>query len=221
MLSSLLLVTQLALAAAPAASIADDPSDSTAPTLAPAAPGPRVAPAGVVPLRQALPLGPVRADTTPQRAIEYSDWYGRRLTIHRWGSYAMIPLFVAQYALGDKLTKARDRGERASSSTRNLHSIAAGGVAALFGINTITGAWNMWDARHDPNGRTLRTIHGITMLVADAGFVATGALAEDAGEDEGNEGGEDERGSNTHRNVAVASMGVSVLGTVIMWFGQR
>ena len=59
------------------------------------------------------------------------------------------------------------------------------------------------------------------MLVADAGFVATGALAEDAGEDEGNEGGEDERGSNTHRNVAVASMGVSVLATVIMWFGQR
>ena len=211
MLAQILFAAQLAMATPGAIPAAVDSAPG----------GPRIAPAGVVPLRLAV-ASSAAADTTPrQRAIEYSDWYARRLTIHKWGSYVMIPLFAAQYVLGDKLTKARDNGESISSSTRNMHSLAAGGVAVLFGINTITGAWNMWESRSDPNGRTLRTVHGISMLVADAGFVATGALAESAGEDDGNEGGESERGSNTHRNVAVASMGLSVLSTAIMWFGQH
>src|SRR5215211_3028151 len=37
------------------------------------------------------------------RAVEYSDWYGRRLTIHRYGSYVMLPLFAGTYLLGDRL----------------------------------------------------------------------------------------------------------------------
>ena len=224
MLSSLLLAALLGTAPAP---IVGQPTDSTPTPAAVAAPGPgpRLDAAGVVPLR----FVPVVRDTTKAaadtgrpRAIEYSDWYYRRLTIHRWGSYAMIPLFAWQYYLGDKLTKARDRGESVSDATRNMHGLAAGGVAVLFGVNTLTGGVNLYESRNDPNGRTLRMVHGITMLLADAGFVATGAMAESAGEGEGGEGGNGgERGTNAHRNVAVASMGLSVLSTAIMWFGQR
>lgn len=152
------------------------------------------------------------SDTLPRRrrAVEYSEWYGRRLTIHRWASYAVIPLFVAQYSLGEKLMEQR-KGERADDGgdTRDLHSIAAGGVAGLFGVNTLTGLWNLWDARHDPDGRARRTTHVVTMLAADAGFVATGILAGEAEDGGGN--------AQAHKNVAIASMGVATLGTVAMW----
>ena len=37
------------------------------------------------------------------RAVEYSDSYYTRLTVHRITSYAMIPLFVAEYSLGQNL----------------------------------------------------------------------------------------------------------------------
>src|SRR4051812_48754002 len=46
------------------------------------------------------------ADTLPRRrprAIEYSDWYYRRLQIHKWGSYIELPLFAGEYWLGNKL----------------------------------------------------------------------------------------------------------------------
>src|SRR5665213_2650132 len=48
----------------------------------------------------------VAASDTPRvrpRAIEYSDWYNTRLTIHRWGSYTMLPLFAGEYYLGNRL----------------------------------------------------------------------------------------------------------------------
>ena len=44
------------------------------------------------------------ADTGRRRpvAIEYSDWYGRRLKIRQITSWAMLPLFAAQYAAGQQ-----------------------------------------------------------------------------------------------------------------------
>ncbi len=48
---------------------------------------------------------PMAADTDQQKLFEYSDAYGTRLTIHRWASYAMLPLFVAQFAAGEELRK--------------------------------------------------------------------------------------------------------------------
>jgi hypothetical protein len=48
-------------------------------------------------------------DTTKrQKAVVLSDWYGRRLTIHRYGSYVMLPLFVAQYLLGKELLEQKE-----------------------------------------------------------------------------------------------------------------
>jgi hypothetical protein len=147
------------------------------------------------------------ADTVPARprAVEYSDAYGTRLTIHRIASYAMLPLFAASYASGSQLV---EKGRAAPSWARSIHAPAATGTALLFGVNTLTGGINLWEARRDPDGRTRRTLHGVLMLAADAGFAATGMLAEDAGESSSRR--------DLHRTVAISSMGVSLLSYAIM-----
>jgi hypothetical protein len=146
------------------------------------------------------------ADTTrPSVSVEYSDWYGRRLTIHRWASYATLPLFAFQYAAGSQLyEKSVDAPEWAKQG----HGPAATGVALLFGVNTVTGVWNLWEGRKDPEGRKWRTAHAVLMLAADAGFAATGMLAEKA-----------ERSQSTrtqHRNIALTSIGVATVSYVMM-----
>ncbi len=151
----------------------------------------------------AAPAWVVAVDTS--RAVEYSDAYFTRLTIHKYASYAMIPMFVAQYAAGEQLL---DKGSDAPRWARDLHGPLAAGVAGLFTVNTVTGGWNLWEGRHDPEGRTRRTLHGALMLLADAGFAATGMLAEGAEENS------DRR--NLHRTVALSSMGVSLVSYAIM-----
>lgn len=206
-LPTLLLVLATPLAAQP-------PAD-TAPPGAVVLGGTR---AGVA--RPALAAASLRlAADTGRRAVDHSDWYYRRLTVHRYTSYAMVPLFAAQYVLGDRLVDAREGGGEASSSTRNLHGVAAGGIAGLFAINTVTGAWNWWEDRREPEGRTRRTVHSLLMLAAGAGFVATGVTAnsiEDDGEGEG-EGGD----ADAHRNIAIGSMAVATAGAALMWFWKE
>ncbi|HET9983750.1 MAG TPA: hypothetical protein VFQ38_09185 [Longimicrobiales bacterium] len=160
------------------------------------------------------------ADTPVRRprAVEYSDAYGVRLKIHKIASYTMLPLFAAQYYAGTKLLNGEDSGW-----ARTWHPILASGVAGLFAINTVTGVWNMIESRKDPSGRTWRTIHGVLMLVADAGFAATGLTA---GEREGDRfenrfGGFGEReneGGNLglHRGLAIGSMGVALASYIMM-----
>jgi hypothetical protein len=147
------------------------------------------------------------------RAIEYSDAYYTRLTIHRYGSYAMIPLFVAEYSLGQNLLNDASP----ASWMKPAHGLVAGGVGVLFGVNTITGAWNLWESRSDPAGRTRRIVHTVMMLVADAGFVATGATAP----------GRDHFVTNyndflhrehVHRGLAIGSIALSTVGGAMMWF---
>ena len=149
------------------------------------------------------------AQTAPPKAFEYSDAYNTRRKIHFYASFATLPLFAAQYVLGDKLFD-REPGEN-GGSTKSAHSAAAIGIEALFGINTVTGVWNMWEARKDPNGRAKRLTHGLMMLGADVGFVATGLLAPDDDSTDGR---------STHRNVALASMGVATASYLIMLFGR-
>lgn len=147
-------------------------------------------------------------DTLPRRrhAIQYSEWYARRLAVHRIGSYTMLPLFGTEYVLGNQLIHGADRHSAIGSS----HALVAGGIGVLFTVNTATGLWNWWDSRADPAGRTRRTIHGLTMLAADAGFVWTGAIADQAKRSND--------AARRHRNVALGSIGVSTIGTAMMWF---
>jgi hypothetical protein len=188
--------------------------DSTAAATVPAPALARPLPAGV---QAALP------DTEPPRrpkAVEYSDAYGTRLTIHRWGSYVMLPLFAAQYVLGEKLLQQKDdvfagrRGSPPDDDLRTAHAVVAGGVGLLFVTNTVTGVWNYAEARHDPEGKTLRTVHGLTMLISEAGFVATGVKGHSSVD-----GNPDD--ARAHRNIALASVGVAVVGAGMMWILNR
>jgi hypothetical protein len=151
----------------------------------------------------------LEADTTPRRrrkSVEVSEWYERRLRIHRYGAYATIPLFVFQAAAGNELYQ---KGSGADGWARNGHRVGATSLATVFGVNTVTGLWNLWDSRSVPQGRTRRTIHTLLMLASDAGFAYAGIkLSEDA------EQSADAR--RKHRNTAYASMGVAVTGAGMM-----
>lgn len=147
------------------------------------------------------------AQARPQ-AYVYSDFYNTRRKIHMIASYATIPLFVGQYLSGDKLYD-QPGGEGRDSTARSAHGPLAAGIAGLFAVNTVTGVWNLVEARHDPNGRTRRLIHSILMLGADAGFVVTGMMAPDD-----DEGGSSDR--SMHRNAAIASMGVAAASYLYM-----
>jgi hypothetical protein len=170
--------------------------------LAPATPAPLAA----VP----APIGvnSAGADTTithrRPRAIEYSDWYARRLTVHKIGSYVELPLFASEWYLGNKLLNGDG-----TDTEKNLHSMVAGGLGVLFTVNTITGVWNLYDSRKDPSDRKRKVIHSVLMLASDAGFAWTGAVAGSAKENA------DRR--SLHKNLALGSMGLSTVGTVMMW----
>lgn len=144
----------------------------------------------------------VEQDAQRPMAFEYSNAYNTRRKIHMLASWATIPLFVGQYMAGEKLFDDAD-----NSAAKSWHGGLTIGIASLFAVNTVTGVWNLWEARKDPNGRTRRLVHGLMMLGADVGFAATGALAPD---------GDDDASRSTHRNVAITSMGISVASYVYM-----
>jgi hypothetical protein len=140
------------------------------------------------------------------RAVEVSDWYNRRLTVHRALSYATIPLFAFQYAAGSQIW---DKGADAPGWARTGHRIGAATLAGVFAVNTVTGLWNLWDSRGVEQGRLLRTAHALSMLTADAGFTWAGAkLSEQA------ETSFDKR--RLHKTVALSSMGITMVSALAM-----
>lgn len=172
--------------------------------------GPRALPIGFV---AATDSAATAADTVRKRprAIEYDDAYYTRLQIHRIASYAELPLFGAEYVLGERLIK-EERTGFPSSGLKNAHTAVALGLGGLFALNTVTGVWNLWDSRHDPSGRTLTLIHSALMLGADAGFALAGATGGSAGGTISD--------TNRHRTIALTSMGIATVGSAIMWFLQ-
>ena len=164
---------------------------------------------GLGPRMDALRVGADVAapDTTKPRrkAFRVSEAYGTRRKIHKLASYATLPLFVAEYAAGDQLYKY---GSAAPGWATSSHGVLAGAVAGLFAVNTVTGSLNWWETRSQTDGRTWRTVHSALMLLADAGFVATGALA-----DQAEESGDKRK---LHRTVAVSSMSVALVSYVMM-----
>lgn len=189
---------------APAASLTAPIPDSipVGPTL------PMIAPS-VSPLIEVADTGHHRQRPRP---IDYSDMYFTRLKIHMIASYATIPLFVAEYFVGQSLYNNPDS---ASRSLRGWHNHLAVVIGALFTVNTVTGVWNLWDSRHDPNGRARRYIHGISMLAADAGFVAT-AIMGPSREFRRSGGTLDQGSASRHKGIAIASMSVSLASYLMM-----
>jgi hypothetical protein len=157
-------------------------------------------------------LSGVPVDTPPPppsrrvRAVEVSDAYNKRLTLHRRLSYATVPLFLFQWTAGEQLI---EKGADAPAWARTSHQIGATAIAAVFAVNTVTGVMNLWESRKVPQGRRRRNLHAISMLVADAGFTYAGAVLSQRAKT-------DSTMRPVHRKVALTSMGIAVTSGVLM-----
>ena len=151
------------------------------------------------------------APQLPPRPSPYSHAYEVRQDIHKYASYATLPLFAAEYALGQSLPSEPGR----SGSMRGLHAAVGTGIVGLFFLNTATGGWNLWQSRHETNHRTTRFVHGALMIASNAGFVATAASAPS----HHNPSGFD-HDRTVHRNLAIASISVGTAGYLLALFGR-
>ncbi|HVU11540.1 MAG TPA: hypothetical protein VHD90_09690 [Phototrophicaceae bacterium] len=153
------------------------------------------------------------SDTLKRRrkAIELSDWYYRRLTIHRYVAYATVPVFAVQWAAGNELFQ---KGSAAPGWVKPTHQIGAATLATMFTVNTVTGAWNWWETRSSPENRVLRTIHAATMIGADAAFTYPGIKLSD-------EAHNSVAKRRQHRDVALSAMGVTIVSGVVMKLFNR
>ena len=172
----------------------------------------------------AEPAGPTIAPETERTAVAqtsapapvafaYSDGYRERNTIHRIASYTTLPLFGAEAYLGQKLF---NDPAGVTPNLRHLHGTIAIAITALFGVNSVTGVWNLLEARKDPHGSTLRTVHGVLMLVAEGGFMAT-ALDHPNGRTASGTAIYTDK-ANQHLALAYASLSVATVGYLIMLF---
>jgi hypothetical protein len=147
-------------------------------------------------------------------AVEHSDGYQTRAKIHKYASFATLPLFAAEVALGQSLANGTE-----SNGKKTAHAVVGAGIVGLFAVNTVTGAWNMFgEGRQDTEGRGLRLAHGLLMMAADVLFVATTAAAPSSHRNGGVTFNSD---PTTHRNLAIASVSVGTLGYLIMLFGNH
>jgi hypothetical protein len=144
----------------------------------------------------------------PPPAFEYSDGYRVRAKIHRIASFATLPIFAAEGIVGQSLY------DNPTDAKKSAHLVIAGALGTLFAVNSVTGVWNLLEARKDPTHRTRRTIHGVLMLVADAGFLATAMTGP---ESEHGEASSSDR--SRHRAIAFTSIGVATVSYLIMLFG--
>jgi hypothetical protein len=151
-------------------------------------------------------------------AFEYSEGYRVRRKIHKYASFATLPLFVAQFAVGQKLYGQK---EDPSDSLKGAHGALAAGTGALFVVNTVTGVWNLSEGRKDPSHKGRLKAHAILMIAADAGFVATGLVTPEEREEEGGLAPPPDDGRrSTHRAVALSSMGLATVGYLLMLLGH-
>ena len=151
-------------------------------------------------------------------AIEYSHGYEVRLKIHKYASYATLPLFGAEWWLGQSLysNTPADRGD----SRKGLHAFVGASIVGLFGLNTVTGAWNMFgEGWKDPNHHTLRLVHGLLMMAADTGFVYVAMNGPNSRRV--SEALTYESDKALHRNVAIASISTATVSYLIMLFGNK
>jgi hypothetical protein len=151
-------------------------------------------------------------DTTPRKkrvkALQLSDAYETRLTIHKWASYTTVPLFAAQAIVGQQLFVTYQAGNRPSQGMRATHDALAVGLGALFAVNTYTGSLNWWETRSQTGGRTWRTIHSALMLVSDAGFAYTAATGPRARHLQADR--------ILHKNLAIGSASVALVSYLMM-----
>ena len=142
-------------------------------------------------------------------ATTYSPGYEVRLKIHKYASIATLPLFGTELALGQSLYNNPESGAKKSA-----HGIVGAGIIGVFGLNTATGVWNLWEGRHDTDGRNKRIVHSALMLASTTGFLAAMATAPHVH----NGIITNPSDKSLHRDIAVASMGAGTAGYLLMLF---
>lgn len=166
---------------------------------------------------RAAPAAPVLffSDTVqPPQAVSLSDGYYTRLDIHRYASYATLPLFLIEYLAGQKLLQ---EGSDAPLWADAVHKPAAYALAGVFTVNTVTGLWNLAEAGGVKQGKTRRWVHAILMLTADAGFIYGATLAPSTDDIDARIAAGERGGWTPHKRVTVASMGVALAGLAMMY----
>jgi hypothetical protein len=144
-------------------------------------------------------------------AIEYSDGHLMRGKIHKYASFATLPLFATEYWLGQSLY---NDPQSLTSGKRAAHGTVGAALISLFAVNSVTGVWNLLESRAAP-GHTKRLVHGLLMLASEGGLIASAASA--PGHSRSSLVNFDVNKA-THRNIAVVSIGVGTAGYLFMLF---
>ncbi len=157
---------------------------------------------------------PPDQDQTPRpTAIEYSEGYETRAKIHKYASFATLPLLGTEALLGESLYN--DPSSH-TSAKRGAHIAVGTAITGLFAVQTVTGMWNLVEGWKDPSHRKLRLAHGIMMLGSDVGFAAAYATGP---------GGRNlvnfDQNKSTHRTVVFTTMGVATASYLLMLFGNK
>jgi hypothetical protein len=185
-----------------------------------AAPEPQATLASLTPIADAIAanaavLASEAQDTARPVAIEYSDAHLTRGKIHKYASFATLPLFAAEFALGQSLY---NDPQSLSSSKRGIHGAVGAGLIGLFAANSVTGLWNLVDEDGKTPGHTRRLVHGLIMFAAEGGLIASATSAPGHGR---GELVNFDTNKATHRNIAIASISVGTAGYLLMLLGGR
>lgn len=161
-------------------------------------------------------IGPIdlRGDTAIRQSVDLSDGYYTRLDIHRYASYATLPLFAIEALAGQKLL---EEGSNAPQWAEKVHKPAAYLVAGIFAVNTITGLLNYSEAKKIKQGKDRRLVHTILMLASTAGFIYSGTQAPTTDEVDARIASGTRGGWTKHKASAFASMGVATVGYLMMY----
>jgi hypothetical protein len=172
--------------------------------------------ASATPISDSLAAEAARLAADPQDpqgarpvAIEYSDAHETRAKIHRYLSWAVLPVMATEFALGQQLYNDPNS---INSSSRGVHGAVGAGLIGLFAVQSVTGVWNLVEENSAP-GQKKRLVHGFMMLAAEGGFIAAAAMAPGHSR---NDLINFDANKSTHRNVAVVSIGVGTAGYLLM-----
>lgn len=161
-------------------------------------------------------IGPIdlKGDTALQQSVDLSDGYYTRLDIHRYASYATLPLFAISAITGQKLL---EEGSGAPPLSQKLHKPSAYLVAGIFAVNTVTGLMNLSEAKKIKQGKSRRKVHTILMLASTAGFIYSGTQAPSTSDIDERIADGKRGGWTRHKASAWASMGVATIGYLMMY----
>ena len=134
---------------------------------------------------------------------DVGDWYNRRLTLHRYAAWAAVAAFPVEIYTGWRLRSPGADPEW----VRDTHRATVWVLGSTFAVNTVTGAWNWWDTRKEPEGRGWRTAHAVVMVAADAAMFATARAGQARARGEGGE---------WHRELAFTTAGLTTIGHLMM-----